>query len=107
MEERTFNASAVVAYLESHYNLKFEKEEPRASNFGLFDSYKTIYNNHLEITIDDGEFVNGGKYVGFNTWDKTDLSGVGIPCEDMELILKYIDRFGIEKKSGYEQLTLF
>lgn len=107
MEERTFNADTVVAYLESHYNLKFEKEEPRASNFGLFDSYKTIYDNRLEITIDDGEFINGGKYVGFNTWDKKELGGIGIPCEDMELILKYIDRFGIEKKSGYEQLTLF
>jgi len=102
-----FNADTVVAYLESHYNLKFEKEEPRTSNFGLFDSYKTIYDNRLEITIDDGEFVTGERYVGFNTWDKQELGGVGIPCEDMELILKYIDRFGIEKKTGYEQLTLF
>lgn len=103
MEERTFNASAVVEYLESHYNLKFEKEEPLALNFGLFDGYKTIYDNHLEITIDDGEFVTGERYVGFNTWDKTSLGGVGIPCEDMELILKYIEEYGIEKKTGYEQ----
>lgn len=102
-----FNAESVVAYLESHYNLKFEKDEPRASNFGLFDSYKTIYDNHLEITIHDSQFLSGERYVSFDTWDKKNLEGVGIPCRDIDLILKYIDRYGIGKKTGYEQMTLF
>lgn len=105
-----FNADTVVAYLESHYNLKFErdKESEETNPFGLSHSYTTLYKGRLEITIDDGEFSDGsGNYVGINTWDKKELGGVGIPCRDMELILKYIDRFGIEKKSGYEQMTLF
>ena len=110
MEERTFNAESVVSYLESHYNIKFEKEkESKEPNpFGASHSYTTLYNNRLEITIDDGEFSDGsGSYVAINTWDKKELSGIGIPCRDMELILKYIERYGIEKKTGYEEITLF
>ena len=110
MEERAFNASAVVSYLESHYNLKFErdKESKEPNPFGLSHSYTTLYKGRLEITIDDGEFSDGsGHYVAINTWDKKNLGGVGIPCRDMELILKYIEGYEIEKKTGYEQMTLF
>ena len=104
-----FNADTVVAYLESHYNLKFErdKESKDPNPFGLLHSYTTLYDNRLEITIDDGQFLSGERYVAINTWDKQNLEGVGIPCKDIESILKYIDKFGIEKKTWYEQMTLF
>lgn len=105
-----FNAETVVAYLESHYNLKFEKDmySPSLSPFKAMNRYRTVYNNQLEITIDDGEFIDGsGNYVGINTWDKKNKEGVGIPCKDMDLILKYMERYEIEKKTGYEQLKLF
>lgn len=110
MEERAFNASAVVAYLESHYNLKFErdKESKEPNPFGLSHSYTTLYDNRLEITIDDGKFSDGsGSYVAINTWDKKELGGIGIPCRTFEKLLEYFERLGIEKKTGYEQMTLF
>lgn len=105
-----FYAETVVRYLESHYDLQFQKdkESKNPNPFGNKHSYTTLYDNRLEITINDGEFSDGsGNYVGINTWDKKALEGVGIPCKDMDLIIKYIDRFGIEKKKGYEQLKLF
>ncbi len=110
MEERAFNAESVVAYLESHYNLKFErdKESKEPNPFALSHSYTTLYDNRLEITIDDGEFSDGsGHYVAINTWDKKELGGIGIPCRDMEQLLKYIERFEIRIWKGYEQMTLF
>lgn len=110
MEKRTFDASAVVAYLESHYELQFQKdkESKNPNPFGNKHSYTTLYDNRLEITINDGEFSDGSStYVGINTWDKKALEGVGIPCKDMDLIIKYIERFGVEKKTRFEQMTLF
>lgn len=105
-----FNAESVVAYLESHYDLKFERdnESEYPNPFGLSHSYTTLYKGRLEITIDDGEFSDGsGHYVAINTWDKKELGGIGMPCRDMEQLLKYIERFEIRIWKGYEQMTLF
>lgn len=104
-----FNADTVVAYLESNYKLKFkkEKESKEPNVFGIFYSYTALYDGQLEITIDDGQFISGERYVAINVWDKKNLEGVGIPCRDMELIINQIEKYEIEKKTGYEEIKLF
>lgn len=104
-----FSAESVVSYLESEYNIKFERVEeiPERNIFGYNNRFAALYEKRLEIEINDGEFRDGGGYVGLSVWDKENHEGIGVPCEDMESVLKVIDRYKVSKKTGHDQLTLF
>ncbi len=103
MEERTFNADTVVSYLEQEYDLTFTKIDERY--------YGATYKNNIDVEINDGRYTYEERmnepYVGVNLWKKKEQEGCGIPCDNLEGIIKCIESYGIEKKTGYEQMTLF
>lgn len=103
MEERTFNADAVVTYLEQEYDLTFTKIDERY--------YGATYQNNIDVEINDGKYTYADRmnepYVGVNLWKKKEQEGCGIPCDNLEGIIKCIESYGIGKKTGNVQLTLF
>lgn len=103
MEERAFNADTVVAYLEQEYDLTFTKTDERY--------YQAIYDNNIKAEICDSKYHYEERmdepYVGLDLWNRKELSGCGIPCDNLEGIIKCIERYGISKKTGNVQLTLF
>lgn len=98
-----FNADTVVAYLEQEYDLTFTRVDERY--------YQAIYDNNIKVEICDSKYHYEERmdepYVGLNLWNHKELSGCGIPCDNLEMIIKYIESYGIGKKTGNVQLTLF
>lgn len=99
-----FNAASVIKLLESEYGLEFKTEEAGEGR----ERYEAVYDKRLEIVICGLSYSDGsGDFVSLSTWDRQGKAGYGIPCQTVEQIIKYIERYRIEKKKGYEQLKLF
>ena len=108
-KEHCFSAESVVAYLEENYDLTFERidAKPERNYFGKKNRYYAEYDKRLKINVVDAEFSDGEPFVGLGIDDTKDKTGIGCPCRDMDIVIKSIDRFQIEKKTGFEEITLF